>query len=82
MSRIVFTKKYRPDGTFDEYKSRIVFRGDRLYDFYNIKTYAGTFMPEMVRAMLSVAVWEDMGRRCQNVKVDFLYGTFPEDQYI
>ena len=34
MSRCVFTKKYHPDGTFDKYKCRIVFRGDRWYDLY------------------------------------------------
>ena len=28
MSKIVFTKKYRPDGSFDKYKICIVFRGD------------------------------------------------------
>ena len=28
MSKIVLTKKYYPDGRFDKYKSRIVFRGD------------------------------------------------------
>ena len=33
MSKIVFTKKYHPDGSFDKYKSRIVFREDRWYDF-------------------------------------------------
>ena len=29
MSKIVFTKKYHPDGSFDKYKNRIAFRGDR-----------------------------------------------------
>ena len=29
MSRCVFTKKYHPDGTFDMFKCRIKFRGDR-----------------------------------------------------
>ena len=28
-SKIVFTKKYHPDGSFNKYKSRIVFRGDQ-----------------------------------------------------
>ena len=48
MSKIVFTKKYHPDGSFDKYKSRIVFRGDRCYDLYANMTYAGTVMSETV----------------------------------
>ena len=40
MSRIVFAKKYHPDVTFDKYKSRIIFRGDRWSDLYNNMTYA------------------------------------------
>ena len=60
MSKIVFTKKYHPDGSFDKYKSRIVFRGDRWYDLYANKTYAGSVMSETVRLMLSVAATKDM----------------------
>ena len=46
MSEIVFTKKYHPDGSFDKYKVRIVFRGDKWYGLYNNKTYASTVMSE------------------------------------
>ena len=52
MSRCVFTKKYHPDGSFDKYKCRIVFRGDRWYDLYCNKTYAGCVMSESVRLLL------------------------------
>ena len=82
MSKIVFTKKYHPDGSFDKYKSRIVFRGDRWYDLYANKTYAGTVMSETVRLMLSVAATEDMEIQSLDVKTAFLYGEVPEDQYI
>ena len=82
MSRCVFTKKYHPDGTFDKYKCRIVFRGDRWYDLYCNKTYAGCVMSETVRLMLSVAATEDMEIGCLDVKTAFLYGDVPEDQYI
>ena len=60
VSKIVFTKKYHPEGRFDKCKSSIVFRGDRWYDLYINKTYAGTVMSETVRAMLSVTAAEDM----------------------
>jgi hypothetical protein len=47
-SRLIFTKKYNSDGSFDKYKCRLVFRGDRWKDFYNNKTYAGTVMSDSV----------------------------------
>ena len=74
MSKIVFTKKYHPDGSFDKYKSRIVFRGDRWYDLYANKIYSGTVMSETVRLMLSVAATEDMEIQSLDVKTAFLYG--------
>ena len=52
MSKIVFTKKYHPIDSFDKYKSRVVFRGDRWYDLYGHKKYAGTVMYKTVRLML------------------------------
>ena len=36
MSKLVFTKEYHLDGSFDKYKNRILFRGDRGYDLYAI----------------------------------------------
>ena len=82
MSRCVFTKKYHPDGTFDKYKCRIVFRGDRWYDLYCNKTYAGCVMSETVRLMLSVAATEDMEVASLDVKTAFLYGLIPITQFI
>ena len=82
MSRCVFTKKYHPDGTFDKYKCRIVFRGDKWYDLYCNKTYAGCVMSETVRLLLAVAATEDMEIGCLDVKTAFLYGDVPDDQYI
>ena len=72
MSRCVYTKKYHPDGTFDKYKCRIVFRGDRWYDLYCNKTYAGCVMSETVRLLLAVAATEDMEIGCLDVKTAFL----------
>ena len=40
-SKFVYAKKYHPDGSFNKYKARLVFRGDKWYDIYNNKTYAG-----------------------------------------
>ena len=82
MSRCVFTKKYHPDGSFDKYKCRIVFRGDRWYDLYCNKTYAGCVMSESVRLLLSVAAAEDMEVASLDVKTAFLYGLIPLTQFI
>ena len=54
MSRCVFTKKDHLDGSFDTYQRRRVFRGDRCYDLYCNKTYAGCVMSESERLLLSV----------------------------
>ena len=59
-----------------------MFRGDRWYDLYANKTYAGTVMSETVRLMLSVAATEDMEIQSLDVKTAFLYGDVPEGQYI
>ena len=78
--KIVFTKKYRPDGSFDKYKSRIVFRDDRLCRLYANKTYAGTVKSETVRLVLSVAATDAMETASMDVKTAYLYGDVPEDQ--
>ena len=82
MSRCVFTKKYHPDGSFDKYKCRIVFRGDRWFDLYCNKTYAGCVMSESVRLLLAIAASEDMEVASLDVKTAFLYGLIPLFQFI
>ena len=59
-----------------------MFRGDRWYDLYANKTYAGTVMSETVRLMLSVAATENVEIQSLDVKTAFLYGDVPEGQYI
>ena len=60
------------DGSFDKYKCRIMLRGDRWYDLYCNKTYAGCAMSETVRLLLSVAATEDMKVASLDVKTAFL----------
>ena len=50
----IFSKKFNADGTFDKYKCRIVFRGDRWIDHYHNKTYAGTVKSESIRLLLAI----------------------------
>ena len=81
-SKFVYTKKYHPDGSFDKYKARIVFRGDKWYDLYQNKTYAGTVMSESVRLLLAIAAAEDLELQSADVNSAFLYGEIPDTQYI
>ena len=80
--KFVYTKKYHPDGSFDKYKARLVFRGDKWYDLYNNHTYAGTVMSESVRLFLAVAAAEDLELQSADVSSAFLCGEIPQDQYI
>ena len=82
MSWCVFRKKYHPDGSFDKYKWRIVFRGDSWYDLYCNKTYTGCVMPGTVRLLWSVAAAEDMEVPSLDVKTAILYGLIPLPQFI
>ena len=82
MSRCAFTKKYHPHGSLDKRKCRIVFRGDRWYDLYCNKTYAGCVMSESVRLLLAIAATEDIEVASLDVKTAFLYGLIPLVRFI
>jgi hypothetical protein len=58
-SKLIFSKKLHPDGSFDKYKCRLVFRGDRWVDFFNNKTYSGTVRSETVRLLFSILAETD-----------------------
>eukprot|EP01035_Chromulina_nebulosa_P025306 gene25306-33026_t len=81
-SKLVFTKKFHPDGSFDKYKCRMVFRGDRWIDHYKNKTYAGTIMSESVRLFLNIAAYEDLELYTMNIRTAFLYASVPFNQTI
>ena len=81
-SKLVYDKKYHPDGTFDKYKARLVFRGDKWYDQYHNKTYAGTVMSESVRMLLAIAAAQDLELQSADVRSAFLYGEIPDNQFI
>ena len=37
-SQLVFEKQFNPDGSLKKYKCRLVIRGDKWYDIYNMDT--------------------------------------------
>ena len=82
LSKVIFSKKYRADGTFEKHKCRIVFRGDRWYGHYHNKTYAGTVMSESVKLAIAVGASEDMEFANADIATAFLYSPTPLGQLI
>ena len=81
-SKLIFSKKLHPDGSFDKYKCRLVFRGDRWVDFFNNKTYSGTVRSETVRLLFSILAETDYEFQSADVRTAFLYGEVPANQDI
>ena len=75
----IFDKKYKPDMTFDKYKCRLVFRGDRWRNVQNLPTYSSSMEHDALMMILAVAATEDLDLHSCDVKTAFLYGEFPEN---
>ena len=45
-SMLIYEKQYNPDKTFKKYKARLVIRGDKWHDIYDMNTYASTVKSE------------------------------------
>jgi hypothetical protein len=74
---IIFSKKYFADGTFDKYKCRIVFRGDRWQNTDRLSTYSSSMEEDAFKLMVGVAATEDLNLFALDVKTAFLHGIFP-----
>jgi hypothetical protein len=81
-SQLIFDLKHNPDGTYQKHKCRLVIRGDKWYDVYNMNKYASTVKSESVRMMLSVAAIEDFEMECVDVKAAFLYSPLKPHEII
>jgi hypothetical protein len=56
---ILWDIKYKPDGSFDKYKCRIVFRGDKWTNIHNLDTYASSADLKGFLIFLSLAATMD-----------------------
>ena len=81
-SMLIYDKQYYPDGSFKKYKCRLVCRGDKWYDIYNMNTYASTVKSESVRMLLSIAAIEDWEMESIDVKTAFLHSPLKSDEII
>ena len=71
-----------PDGSLKKYKCRLVIRGDRWYDVYDMDTYASTVKSETVKICLAIAATEDMEMESVDVRAAFLYSTLKDGEVI
>ena len=71
-----------PDGPLKKFKCRLVIRGDKWYDIYEMDTYASTVKSETVRICLAIAVTEDMEMESVDVKAAFLNSPLKDDEII
>ena len=60
--------KYKPDGTFDKYKCRIVARDDMLTFPSDSDLYAGTVRSDSMRLLYSIIASEDPDLMSADVK--------------
>jgi len=74
---ILWDEKYHSDGTFDKWKCRIVFRGDRWKNVFNIDTYASSLDSKALLLLLALAASLDLDLWALDIKTAFLYGKFP-----
>ncbi len=72
-SKLIFSKKLHPDGTFDKYKCLLVFRGDRWVDFFNNNTYSGTVRSETVRLLFNSLAETDYEYQSADVRTILIW---------
>ena len=81
-SMLIYERQFNPDGSFKKYKCRLVIRGDKWVDVYNMNQYASTVKSESVRILLSIAAIEDFHMESVDVKTAFLYPKLKEGEII
>ena len=81
-SQLLYEIQMNPDGTLKKFKCRLVIRGDKWYDIYEMDTYASTVKSETVRICLAIAATEDMEMESVDVKAAFLNSPLKDDEII
>lgn len=82
-SKWVFKTKYRPDGSVDKHKARLVARGfTQQHGIDYGDTFSPVVKPATVRVVLSLAVSRGLTLRQIDVSNAFLHGFLSEDVYM
>ena len=81
-SQLIFEKQINPDGSLKIYKCRLVIRGDKWFDVYNMDTYASTVKFETVKVCMAIAATEDMEMELIDIRSAFLYSPLKDDEVI
>ena len=71
---LIFDKKFKQDGSFDKFKCRMVFRGDRWINKDNLPVYSTGVHIDALMLFLAIVATEDLDLWKLDVKTAFLYG--------
>ena len=81
--RWVYTLKYRPDGSVDRYKARLVVKGyTQTYDVDYFETFSPVARLNFIRILFSVVVNIEWPLFQLDVENAFLYGDLKEQVYM
>jgi hypothetical protein len=70
---LIFDKKFKPDGTFEKFKCRMVFRGDRWINKDNLSVYSTGVHIDALMLFLAIVATEDLDLWKLDVKTAFPY---------
>ena len=79
----ILKKKYKPDGTVDKYKARLVVKGFKQkegHDFFD--TYSPVTRIASIRVLLAIAALHNLEIHQMDVKTAFLNGDLEEEIYM
>ena len=82
-SKWIFKRKFKPDGTIDKYKARLVVKGYRQkegLDYFD--TYSAVTRITSIRILIALAAVHDLKIQQMDVKTVFLNGELEEDIYM
>jgi len=72
-TKLIFDKRYNPDGTLKKYKARLVARGDLQHTYSDLQTYAGTATSKSIHLILAIAAELDLHLLAIDIASAFLY---------